>query len=181
MFLIAAGNFEVKGGHKPELSGRVELSKVELGALLPEPVASHYDARGVPNGFQSRGAFVAIVLGAQLLVVAVFALAPALLHRIPPRWVNLPHREYWLRPGRIEEALDRYARWSLWFGCATAVLLLGIFELAIQANLRQQPMDPTLTWALLGGYLLATGIAIVRLYAAFRPPRASGGAGAEVR
>jgi hypothetical protein len=38
---VVLENFEVKGGHKPELSGRVELSKVELGALLPEPV-THY-------------------------------------------------------------------------------------------------------------------------------------------
>jgi uncharacterized membrane protein len=143
---------------------------------LPETVASHFDARGEPNGFQPRSAFVAFALGSQLLVVAVFALLPALLHRIPPRWINLPHKDAWLRSGRFDEALDRYAAWSLWFGCATAALLLAIFELAIQANLTRRPMDATLTWGLLGGYLLVTGFAIARLYGAMRPPREAGAA-----
>jgi uncharacterized membrane protein len=139
---------------------------------LPPVVASHFDARGVPNGFQSRGAFVALVIGSQLLVVAVFALLPALLHRIPPRWINLPHKDAWLRAGRFDEALGRYAAWSLWFGCATAALLLGVFELAIRANLTRQPMDATLTWGLLGGYLVVTLFAIARLYGGMRPPEA---------
>lgn len=137
---------------------------------LPGVVASHFDARGVPNGFQPRAAFVAIALAAQLVVVLVFAALPALMHRIPPRWLNLPHRDAWLRAGRMDEALDRYAVWSLWFGCATAALLLAVFELAFQANLTRQPMDATLTWGLIGGYLALTVLAIVRLYAALRPP-----------
>lgn len=147
----------------------------QIWPQLPPVVASHFDARGVPNGFQSRAAFVAIVLGAQLLVVFVFALTPALLHRIPPRWLNLPHKDAWLASGRLGEAIERYATWSLWFGCATAALLLGIFELAFRANLTGQPMDATLTWSLLAGYGVLTLAAIVRLYGALRPP----GTGAE--
>jgi uncharacterized membrane protein len=164
---------EMRGSRRPAalLTALAAATIVRFAAAwprLPETVASHFDARGVPNGFQSRGAFVALAVGSQLLVVAVFALLPAVLHRIPPRWINLPHKDAWLRAGRFDEALDRYAAWSLWFGCATAALLLGVFELAIRANLTRRPMDATLTWGLLGSYLLVTVFAIVRLYRSMR-------------
>lgn len=153
----------------------------QIWPQLPPVVASHFDAHGVPNGFQPRAVLVGIALGAQLLGIFVFALAPALLHRIPPRWLNLPHKQAWLASGRLGEAVERYATWSLWFGCATAALLLGIFELAFQANLTRQPMNATLAWTLLAGYLVLTFAAIVRLYRALRPPPAHGAVGDPAR
>lgn len=139
---------------------------------LPPVVASHFDGRGVPNGFQSRGAFMSIIVGVQALLSFVFGVMPRLLRNIPPKMINIPHREYWLQPGRIEQALDRYSTWSTWFGCSTCVLMIGVFELAVRANLTGQPMSPTLTWLLIGGYLIGTVVAIIRLHIMLKPPQA---------
>lgn len=139
---------------------------------LPATVASHFDGEGVPNGFQSRAMFMAIMIGVQGLLGFAFGVLPRLLRHVPPRMVNLPYRDYWLVPERIEQALDRYITWSMWFGCATFGLMLGIFELAVRANLTHEPMSPLLTWLLIGGYLLGTLIAIIRLYVVFKPPGA---------
>jgi uncharacterized membrane protein len=141
---------------------------------LPETVASHFDGRGVPNGFQSRAAFVSIIVGVQALLGFVFGVLPRILRHVSPKLINLPHRDYWLvpeHPERRKQALDRYITWSLWFGCFTFVLMIGIFELAIAANLTRTPMNPLLTWLLIGGYLLGTVLAIIRLHVLLKPPR----------
>lgn len=140
---------------------------------LPETVASHFDGAGVPNGFQSRAMFMAIMISVQALLGFAFGVVPRLLRHMPLRMINLPHRDYWLapeHPERVRQALDRYVTWSMWFGCATFGLMLGIFELAVRANLTHQPMSPLLTWLLIGGYLLGTVIAIIRLHIMLKPP-----------
>lgn len=138
---------------------------------LPVTMASHFDGRGVPNGYQSRAVFMSIIFGVQVLLGVSFGVMPRLMHLIPPRMINLPHRDYWMTPERIGEALDRYAAWSTWFGVATFGLIFGIFELAIDANLTHEPMNPLLTWILIGGYLFGTLAGIARLYWVLMPPK----------
>lgn len=137
---------------------------------LPEPMASHFDGNGYPNGFQSRAAFMTIIFGVQALLAVSFMLPPRLMRLIPPRLLSLPYRGYWMKPENIGEALDRYASWSVWFGCTSAALMLGVFELALQANLALQPLNSSLMWLLVGGYLLGTLVAIVRLVVILKPP-----------
>lgn len=140
-------------------------------SALPDPMASHFDNNGVPNAFQSRATFMSIMFGVLALLVFSFVVAPRLMRFIPPKLLNLPYRSYWIKRENVGEALDRYATWSMWFGCGTFVLMLCVFELALQANLKLQPMNPTLMWTLLGAYLVGTLVAIARLYAVFKPPR----------
>ncbi len=155
------------------LGGLMLVRYAMVWPQLPDTVASHFDGRGMPNGFQSRAVFMSIMVGVQALLGFAFGVVPRLLHLLPPRMINLPHRDYWLAPAhpeRTTQALDRYVTWSMWFGCGSFGLMLGIFELAVRANLTREPMSPTLTWLLIGGYLLGTLIAIVRLHIMLKPP-----------
>jgi hypothetical protein len=138
---------------------------------LPEPMASHFDGNGYPNGFQSRATFMSFIFGIQALLAVSFMLPPRLMRFIPPRLLSLPYRAYWMKPENIGEALDRYASWSVWFGFTSAALMLGVFELALQANLAREPLNSSLMWLLVGGYLLGTLLAIVRLVVILKPPR----------
>ena len=139
---------------------------------LPAKVASHFDGQGRPNGWMSKDGFF-LLYGAMLaLQLAVFGAGARLIRRLPDRWFNLPHRDYWLAPERRDQTLDYLEGWGLWFGCAVMAFLLGIFQLAIEANLKQSPLALGPTWALLGGFFAITAIAVARLLLHFaRRPR----------
>lgn len=152
------------------LSVAMALRAIVVWPELPPVMASHFDAQGIPNGFQTRGAFMSVIFGVQAVMIVAFGLVAALMHRIPPSLINMPHRDYWLSGDRIQEAIERTSTWTAWFGCGTVALILGVFELALQANLTRTPLDSTLMWLLLGGYFVGAGIGVARLYASLTPP-----------
>jgi serine/threonine-protein kinase len=137
---------------------------------LPATVASHFDGEGRPNGWMSREGFFtlqAIVLGVQ---VAVFVAGMRLVRRLPDRWINLPHKDYWLAPERREASLAYLETWGLWMACAGFAFFLGIFQLTIEANLRRGHLPLGPTWVLMAGFIGYTLFALARLLLRFRRP-----------
>ena len=63
-----------------------------LYSRLPDVVASHFDAHGLPNGWQTKtaffGFFVAITALATVLALAV----PRIIRAVPVDLVNLPNK-----------------------------------------------------------------------------------------
>lgn len=141
--------------------------------LMPDPMASHFDGSGRPNGYQSKDGF--FLLSAALLVgnLLIFAAFGPMLRKIPTSWVNLPNRDYWLSPGRREETIGFMARQMDWFGVATVLLLATILALACIANLDPEPnLDSASAWWLLGGYVVFSTVWLVRLVTRFHRPSA---------
>jgi hypothetical protein len=148
----------------------IGLQSLAYYPQLPPVVASHFDAAGTPNGWQSKAMFFGIYWGVSLLMTLAFYALPVLLRRLPVAVINLPHRDYWLAPERRQESLASLAVYMHWFGNAMIGLLLVTFELAIEANLRRQNLPPDAMWALLAGFLIFTGAWLVRLYRRFARP-----------
>jgi hypothetical protein len=126
---------------------------------LPERVATHFDLSGQPNGWMDRSTHLAFMagfgLGLPLVVVGVcFALRFA-----PDSSINIPHREFWLAPGRRAQTISFVFGHSLWLVCGTVAFVTGVHLLIVQANRQipaQLPLAPILAWA---GCLMV-GIAI---------------------
>ena len=108
-------------------------------AGLPAVVASHFDGRGVPNGFMPRqayGLFMAVfTIGIPLFMV--FAIGG--LPRLFPNWVNIPNRAYWLAPERRGEAMDFLGRQAFQLGSMMLLFLCGVHWLVLRANARTPP------------------------------------------
>jgi hypothetical protein len=138
---------------------------------LPATVASQFDSQGRPTAWMTRDGFFLLYGAMVALQLGVFGAGFRLMRRLPNRLFNLPHRDYWLAPERRDETLDYLETWGLWTGCAVVALLLGIFQLVIEANLKQAPLPPGPTWALLGGFLAFALIAMARLLSRFARPR----------
>jgi uncharacterized membrane protein len=147
------------------------LQTARYAPLLPDPVASHFNAAGQPNDWMSRAAFLAFNLLTLLGMAALFLFLPPLVARLPDAWINMPHKEYWLAPERRSQTLDTMTRWMEWLGAATIALLLAITQLTIEANITGGgQLDETVA-ILTAAYMVLMAVWVVGFLAwAFRKP-----------
>lgn len=122
--------------------------------LLPERVAIHFGLNGNADNWTSRSAMT-IFFGAFGVGWPLFFICLALLTAvIPARFVNLPHREFWLAPERRAETVAYISCQLIWMGCLMVLFQAGIYWLTIQAN-RATParLPMNLFLELLAGFL----------------------------
>jgi uncharacterized membrane protein len=132
--------------------------------LLPATMASHFDAAGRPNGFQSRAFFFGLMWAVVLLMAVAFVATPLLLRHIPPRLLNLPNKQYWLAPERIGAAQRIMADEMGWYGAGVTAFLIFVMQLALQANLRRGPLDNRLMLGGLAAFVIFSIFWTIRFY-----------------
>jgi uncharacterized membrane protein len=113
-----------------------------LWSQLPDPMASHYGLSGRADSYMSKnGFFVVMGLIGGGTLAAIFA-TPALIRRLPPGLINIPHSDYWLaNDERREIAIDRMADLHGGMAVATAALLAMVAELVMRANIQRTNLD----------------------------------------
>ena len=142
-----------------------------LYAQLPEVVASHFNARGVPNGWQTKSAFFSVLIGVSVLAAVVGFGIPRLIMLLPPEYINLPNKGYWLAPERRADTMGFLNGYFAWFGCALFAVILVTINFAVQANLhpdRRPEATPMLF--VLAGFLSFAIVGTVRIFKRFGPP-----------
>jgi len=140
---------------------------------LPEVVASHFDAHGMPNGWQTKSAFFSVLIGVSVLAAVIGFGIPRLIALLPPEYINLPNKRYWLAPERRGETMDFLNGYFAWFGCALFAVILLTINFAIQANLHPGRLpDATSMWYVLSGFMAFAIGGTVRIFKRFgRPPQ----------
>jgi uncharacterized membrane protein len=148
-----------------------------LYAQLPETMASHFDGRGMPNGWQSKELFL-VFLAAAFAVAAVLTFAvPRIIETLPIELINFPHKKYWLARSRRAESLAYCRTQFAWFGCALLLFMVLTFDFAVQANFRDRPrLDSSTFVVALIAFILFSIVFTVRMIKRFgSPPQTAAG------
>lgn len=144
---------------------------------LPGVVASHFNERGAPNGYQPKKAFFEVLIIVSIIVAVIGFAIPKIISVLPPQMVNLPNKSYWLAPERVAETMAFLDAHFAWFACALFLFNILVFDYAIQINLHPaNPPNPARFWYVLAGFLGFVFVWIVRILAKFlRPPDIASG------
>lgn len=138
-------------------------------ASLPDIAATHFNVRGEPNALASRNsyrAFMAIlIVGIPLLIAGL----PAVFARRWPQLLNIPHREHWMAPDRVEETLSSLRTRTALLATATIGLQCLVHRLVLSANAADRPeLDQQTLLVGLGLFAVFLIGWIVSLYRRFR-------------
>lgn len=139
---------------------------------LPAVVASHFNERGAPNGYQPKQAFFGVLIIVSVVVVVIGFAIPKIISVLPLQMINLPNKSYWLAPERAAETIEFLESIFAWFACALFLFNILVFDYAIQINLNpQHPPNPVRFWYVLAGFLVFVIAWTVRMLTKFlRPP-----------
>lgn len=141
-------------------------------AHLPETVATHFDLEGKANGWMPRGNHFALQAGLVIVLGVLFGNGGRLLHRLPDRFINIPHRDYWLAKERRQTTL---AALDSMFG-ALGIVVLGFFMAMFQqiylANFTGT-LTLKMTPLIIGQFVFIVGLICIMMFR-FRPPSNQG-------
>ncbi|MCG8600516.1 MAG: DUF1648 domain-containing protein [Verrucomicrobiales bacterium] len=137
---------------------------------LPERVPVHFDGAGKPDRFSSKVELTAVNAGVAVLMLILFGLLPFFLEKIPPRFWNLPHRDYWLAPERVKDTVARINVFYVGMGIATLLLMWFILWGAYQVGSGARDALPFSWWGI-GIYLAVIASMCIGLFRAFSLPK----------
>ena len=138
---------------------------------MPEKVAIHFDANGMPNGWASPIAnailmsLITVIVGATVLGCS-FLTAFCAEHM--PEHFNIPNRDYWLNEENRPQTIRRVCSYTELVGIGSMFFMLFIQWDIFRAN----QVDPVIlsdnVWIACGVLFILLTIETVRLYLAFR-------------
>ncbi len=135
---------------------------------LPASVATHFDARGLPNGWQGKATVVTMDIAATVFVVALLAGVAAMIMKLPDAYFNISNRDYWLAPERGLETRERLVAFLLQVGALTLLLMRFIMHLTYVLNTKQPPGELEYLWPALVVYTILVVWLTWRLLTSFR-------------
>ncbi len=137
--------------------------------VLPERLATHFDAAGRANGWSDHAGFLESVAALVLITEAIF-FGSGLIGRIPDRLINLPNKSYWLAHERRDQALAFLRDWLRWFVVLTLAMLTLVIGMALRANLAEPPqLSGYATW-LIAAYVVLALAMVLTIFRRFRAP-----------
>ena len=135
---------------------------------LPDVVASHFDGRGTPNGWQTKPLFFGFFAGTLVLTVPIGFVLTRIIPAVPIRLINLPNKYYWLASERRAATVESLSSHFAWFGCALFLVMIFAFDYAIQSNLHPEDRpDPARMWYILAAFFTFIVVWIISILKKF--------------
>jgi uncharacterized membrane protein len=140
--------------------------------LLPDRLASHFAASGIPNGWMMKTQFMVMY---SVVLLPALAIEFWVSHHIatkPDAKLNLPNKEYWLAPERRAETFAYFGSFFAWYGCVFLFVVAFAMGLAMRANFDTPPRLPTGPIVSdIAGFVLFNVVAVLSMYRRFSVSR----------
>ena len=141
---------------------------------LPERVASHFGFDGRADGWMTRDELVASQAGLVLCLAALIGGLARFTSKVPDRFINLPHREHWLAPGRRAETFGWLERLLLGLGSLLLLFFGWLFQQTFEANLLPEPrLSLQLLPLMVSLFVFTTGLVTMLMFRFRLPPGAA--------
>jgi uncharacterized membrane protein len=150
----------------------VVLMHIMNWQALPEKVAVHFGSGGYPNGWADKDSYSLMLLAMYLLFFLMFHFSSALIFKVPARWVNLPNKDYWLRPENKPLAQMKVEKAMYEMGMVVFLFFGYLGYLSTQANMNPPArLDESEFFLALTVFVILMILWIMRLCSGFRIPR----------
>lgn len=130
--------------------------------LLPQKMATHFDASGKPNGWSDKSTFFLLWLGILAGVLGILGVISIWLDKMPVALFNLPNKEYWFAEERRAGTFGLIRKYMNLINLSTAIFLLLMLHLTILANLKPKPALGSEFWLIFIVYFI--GVVGLSLY-----------------
>jgi len=137
-------------------------------AILPDPMASHFNGIGQPDNWMSKQGFFIFEGVILLILICEFTLVPRWIEKMPDSMMNLPNKSFWLAPERRAETFDTFRHFFEWFAVLLLTLFIAVNQLVFRANLRHENLEAVAIWSILAVFLLSVIIWLIKLIGHFR-------------
>jgi serine/threonine-protein kinase len=138
-------------------------------SLLPQQMATHFDAGGHSNGWMSRSSAVVFQGIIGLILPLIIAVAFCALRFVPTRGINFPNRDFWFAPERHSETCTYLSRQGLWLANLLVLLQGMVWYQLIESNAKSIPhLSSSGFLVTLGVFGAAMIVWVMRLFSHFR-------------
>lgn len=118
----------------------VRVATIAYAAIrLPEQIATHFGASGRPDGWGTRAGYLAVDIAISALVVLGIPMLTAALLSGSGKGLNVPNKDYWLRPENRDRFRSRMTADMFVISAATSGLLSWVDVEMVQANAMTEP------------------------------------------
>lgn len=149
------------------------LQAVYYYPMLPEQVATHFNAAGQGDAFDTRSSLIVMHLGITAFVFLVFFGIGKIIARVDPKMINIPKPEYWLTEGHINHARAAIISYMNTFAGVTMIFLMAVFQQGIEYNISGAVFS---IWWVLGTFFVFVGVWIWHMFHYFyNPPQENSG------
>lgn len=121
-------------------------------SLLPQHIATHFDASGHPNGWMSRSSAVVFQGVIGLILPLIIAMGFFMVQFVSPDQIRLPRREFWFAPERRSETCAYLSRQGFLMASLLVLLQWAVWYQLIEANAKSFPQLSS------SGFLVVLGI-----------------------
>lgn len=103
----------------------------------PQRVPIHYNATGAADSWAARELNLALWISIYVFIAILFINIPKIIKNTPPKFINLPHKEYWLAPERLEITSGLMAEFYYKMGIGLNVFFMVLSTAAFKTGFEQ--------------------------------------------
>jgi uncharacterized membrane protein len=149
----------------------VLLQLVHVYPALPETISTRFDSNGTPLRTMTKDEFAMFHLGFVAFMSGSFAFVGYLVGRMPPKYVTIPNKDYWLAKSRRAETMKGLKSDICWMGIIVGAFVLAVDYFVMDAAIRNtRTMTPETLSKLVTAMAVVTGLFMARLLIKFRRP-----------